>query len=155
MPCLADYIETYLRSLVDKMDGECVEIRRSDLAARFRCAPSQITYVLSTRFTPERGYMVEARRGAGGHVRLHRLSSGVHRDAVRNMVEQDVQDRIGHEEAIDLLSRLSESGLLSDRDAAFLREVLLCIEEMSDRGQLRARLIRAAVFLMIGQGEGE
>ena len=67
---IADLIEEYiLRQLAQKQDGK-VELRRTDIADKISCAPSQISYVLSTRFTQEKGFVVESRRGLGGYIRI-------------------------------------------------------------------------------------
>ena len=75
MKNLADDIESFIirQLLLDEEDQ--ILVQRNELADRLSCAPSQISYVLSTRFTPERGYIVESRRGSGGFVRIVRLVS--------------------------------------------------------------------------------
>ena len=73
MSNIADLIEEYiLRRLAAQQNGK-VELRRTDIADEISCAPSQISYVLSTRFTPEKGYLVESRRGSGGFIRIVRI----------------------------------------------------------------------------------
>ncbi len=69
----SDSIELFLLNLLSKADGVC-ELRRGDLAERFSCVPSQINYVLTTRFSPEHGYIVESRRGGGGYIRITRVN---------------------------------------------------------------------------------
>ena len=75
MKNLADDIESFIirQLLLDEEDQ--ILVQRNELADRLSCAPSQISYVLSTRFTPERGYIVESRRGSGGFVRIVRVMS--------------------------------------------------------------------------------
>ena len=68
----ADQIARFILELLDS-DGDCAELRRSALADRFGCAPSQINYVIATRFSPEQGYAVESRRGGGGYIRITRV----------------------------------------------------------------------------------
>lgn len=62
---LADRIEEYLKQILEKTTEGYIVLQRSELAGEFECVPSQINYVLDTRFTVERGYLVESRRGAG------------------------------------------------------------------------------------------
>ena len=64
---IADFINELLR------DKSSTEVQRAELASRFNCVPSQINYVISTRFSPERGYIVESRRGGGGYIRIIRV----------------------------------------------------------------------------------
>ncbi len=65
---MSDIIEAYLNAIL--AEQRQVEIRRSEIAERFNCVPSQINYVLKTRFTPQRGYAVESKRGGGGYIRI-------------------------------------------------------------------------------------
>ena len=61
----------------DRLTGQdAVELQRSQLASRFGCAPSQINYVIETRFSPARGFSVESRRGGGGYIRIVRVPMG-------------------------------------------------------------------------------
>lgn len=72
MARISDIIETLLKQMIEQNDGR-VEISRSALADRVNCVPSQITYVLATRFTNDHGYLVESRRGGGGWIRIRRV----------------------------------------------------------------------------------
>ena len=69
---ISDVIASFIQSALDETDG-VLELQRSDLAQRFNCVPSQINYVMSTRFSPERGYIVESRRGGNGYIRITRV----------------------------------------------------------------------------------
>ena len=71
---LSDIIESFLKAMINDMDGY-IEIQRNELANRFKCVPSQINYVISTRFTNEKGYYVESRRGGGGYITIRRLNT--------------------------------------------------------------------------------
>ena len=73
MARLSDIIESFLKGLIIEEEG-AVEIQRNELANRFNCVPSQINYVISTRFTAEKGYYVESRRGGGGCISIKRLN---------------------------------------------------------------------------------
>lgn len=69
---LADKIEQYLKVLIERSEDKKIEIQRSELAETFDCVPSQVTYVISTRFTEAEGYLTESRRGGKGYVRISR-----------------------------------------------------------------------------------
>ena len=71
MATLSDLLENFIGELME--DDGALEIQRNELAEQFRCAPSQINYVLATRFTLQRGYVVESRRGGGGYIRISRI----------------------------------------------------------------------------------
>ena len=68
---MSDIIEKFIKELFNEKDS--IEIQRNELAEYFNCVPSQINYVISTRFSPERGYYVESRRGGGGNIKIKRI----------------------------------------------------------------------------------
>jgi len=69
---ISDVIAGFICEMLDSEDG-CTEFARIQLATRFGCVPSQISYVVATRFSPEHGYLVESRRGGGGYIRIRRV----------------------------------------------------------------------------------
>ncbi|HZK26759.1 MAG TPA: CtsR family transcriptional regulator [Thermoclostridium sp.] len=73
MARLSDLIESFLKEMMKDMDGS-IEIQRNELANQFNCVPSQINYVISTRFSTDKGYYVESRRGGGGYISIKRLN---------------------------------------------------------------------------------
>ena len=73
MARLSDIIEDFIKELINETDG-VIEIQRNELANYFKCVPSQINYVIDTRFTSEKGFLVESRRGGGGHIRIRRVN---------------------------------------------------------------------------------
>ncbi|MBO5222777.1 MAG: CtsR family transcriptional regulator [Clostridia bacterium] len=70
----SDLIAAFLMEALEKQDG-ALELQRNELAQQFNVVPSQINYVISSRFTPERGYIIESRRGGGGYIRIQRVRS--------------------------------------------------------------------------------
>ena len=80
---ISDTIENFIRELF--ADEQSIELKRNELASYFNCVPSQINYVISTRFTTERGYIVESRRGGGGHIRITRIAMEKN-DTLRHVV---------------------------------------------------------------------
>lgn len=69
---LSNLIEEFIKDMISEENG-AIELKRNELASRFGCVPSQINYVISTRFSPERGYIVESRRGGGGYIKITRV----------------------------------------------------------------------------------
>ena len=70
---LSDLIENFIKELIQETDGT-IEIQRNELAEQFNCVPSQINYVIATRFNPSQGYYVESRRGGGGNIKIKRIN---------------------------------------------------------------------------------
>ena len=69
---MSDLVAQYILNMLEAQDGSA-EIRRNELAGSLGCVPSQINYVITSRFTPEQGYIVESRRGGGGYIRISRV----------------------------------------------------------------------------------
>lgn len=142
MPCLADMIEEYIRMLVDQGRG-IAQIQRVAVAALFGCTPSQVTYVITSRFRPERGYVTESRRGGGGFIRVRRLT-------LREELLGDVMGAFGSSctqgEAYDLISRLEEEGYLDARSARMMKAAVARETLMVDpplRDVVRASILKA------------
>ena len=159
MATLADAIERYIQELFRQTARDFVEIRRAELATRFSCVPSQISYVLETRFTPERGYVVETRRGGGGYIRILRLqrAQGDRAQLARWLLEQ-TGSALSAREANALIDRMQEVGLLSERQAAVWRVTLRRQTQWvpeSVRDQVRAALLRGAMMVTFMQLLGD
>ncbi|MCR4402610.1 MAG: CtsR family transcriptional regulator [Firmicutes bacterium] len=148
---LADYIEAYLKRLLERAEEGIIELQRRELAEMFRCVPSQINYVLTTRFTPDRGYVVETRRGGGGYIRIVRLSFRPSQDRA-SLIEEEIGDEITERRADAILVRLEDEGLLDEGERAFVKAVLereTARLHPSYRGTVRASLLKAMVMLLL------
>ena len=121
MSNIADMIESYiLRQLATRQDGQ-VELRRTDIADEISCAPSQISYVLSTRFTQDKGFVVESRRGLGGFIRIVQVP-------LRDLVYQDMLSKIDEntdmETVQSMVRYLAQHGMVETREAALLMQMV-------------------------------
>ncbi len=126
-----------------------IEIRRREVAQQFECVPSQINYVLETRFTPHHGYYVESRRGGGGYIRITRAMVRRSVGTFREIVEE-IGSRIDGERAGRLMDQLEEAGVIGGTRGALIRGALrqetAGIDPPLDE-VIRAKLLR--VMLMI------
>ena len=114
-------IESYiLRQLASRQDGQ-VELRRTDIADEISCAPSQISYVLSTRFTQDKGFVVESRRGLGGFIRIVQVP-------LRDIVYQDMLSKIDENTDMgtvqSMVRYLVQHGMVETREAALLMQMV-------------------------------
>ena len=107
---ISDVIASFIQSALDETDG-VLELQRSDLAQRFNCVPSQINYVMSTRFSPEHGYIVESRRGGGGYIRITRVQ--VDRQTLLMHVINSVGSRLDAASARAMVQNLVQSEAVS------------------------------------------
>jgi len=147
---LAVQIENYLKELLEARDY--VELQRSQLAGIFRCVPSQINYVLSTRFTPTQGYIVESRRGGGGYLKIVKLSWGDLSAGSMEGFPAKEEEGVGQNEAEGILRRLREEDILTDREFILLRALLdrqVLEGSRADQDRLRARLLLTAVNTLL------
>jgi len=120
MSNISDLIEQYLKSLISNSQEDFVEVQRSQLALRFSCVPSQINYVLTTRFSTGHGYLVESRRGGGGYIRIVKIPLDQRVGLILNICDL-IGDAITQNEAEGLLRRLVEEELISLREARVMQ----------------------------------
>ena len=111
---MSDLIESYLKNVL--LSNETVEIRRSEIADQFNCVPSQINYVINTRFTIQQGYVVESKRGGGGYIRIMKVNLVDEMD-VLNTLGDLIPPQLSVREANHLLQNLYENELISKREA--------------------------------------
>ncbi|MGN0171970.1 MAG: CtsR family transcriptional regulator [Acutalibacteraceae bacterium] len=113
---MSDAIAAYILHMMESADDGCAELQRNELAGEIGCVPSQINYVLSSRFTPEQGFLVESRRGGGGYVRVRRIrfQSGV---SMLTHVINSIGDTLVASAAEAILQNLLDQGLLEPQTA--------------------------------------
>ncbi len=146
---ISDIIENFIQETIDTSGG-VAELRRSELAIRFGCVPSQINYVLTTRFTAERGYIIESRRGGGGYILIKHISlpdDGRVMHAVSN-----IGDSIDFPCAGRCVQSLRSFGLASEREcelmlAALSDRALPC--DGISRDRLRATILKNMLLRLI------
>ncbi len=135
---LADAIENFIIQEFMHDRDDALLVKRSDLAEKLSCAPSQISYVLSTRFTPERGFIVESRRGSGGFVRIVRVVPK----------EEIVPEK--EPTALELVQHLAQKRMITAREQRLLKFILEIID--ADEEQKKSILQQAIGQMTNGQG---
>lgn len=147
MASLSDSIEAYIKGLLALAREGMIELRRRDLAEHFDCVPSQINYVLATRFTPERGYIVETRRGGAGYVRIERIRWS--RPELVQAIYRRANQSLTQQEAEQLLLRLYEAGALTASQFRLIRHAMEREMEQLDpalRGLGRVIFLKASLL---------
>lgn len=143
---ISDIIAEFIRAELE--DSDVLELQRSDLAERFHCVPSQINYVMSTRFSPEHGYIVESRRGGGGYIRISRVR--VDRPTLLMHFINSVGQEIDLPSALAIVENLEGADAISQDTANVLRLVLgdtaLRTVPRPARDTLRADLMRQVLI---------
>ena len=119
---LSDTIESFIKAMLQEDQPE-VELKRNELAEYFHCAPSQINYVLATRFTPDHGYVTSSQRGGGGFIRIVRVrqSSGDH---LNYLLRERIGDSLDAQSAQVLCSQLAERKVVSPEAAQLMAAAL-------------------------------
>ena len=115
---MSDLIEEFIKDLFDD-ENEAIEIQRNELAEHFNCVPSQINYVISTRFKPSQGYYVESRRGGGGHITIKKVSNSKS-DYLMHIIN-NIQNNITSNEVDVLISDFLSYGLITPKEAKLLK----------------------------------
>ena len=112
---LAHDIEHYILGLLDGVEEDFISLRRKELAERFSCVPSQINYVLRSRFSPEHGYLIESRRGEHGYIKILRISCESSDEKINHIADL-VGDELSVKEAQRLLEALQARGFITGRE---------------------------------------
>ena len=148
---ISDLIAEFLQSSLETSEDGVLEVQRSDLAQRFNCVPSQINYVMSTRFSPERGYIVESRRGGNGYIRITRVR--VDRQTLMMHVINSLGQRMDLPSARAIIGNLVQSGALEEELG---RAVLAAVGDKAlgavpraNRDAVRADILRQVLILHV------
>ena len=140
---LSDSIAKIIEEMLESGGGSA-EVRRSDLAAKLGCVPSQVTYVITSRFTPERGYITESRRGGGGYIRIARVTMDKNEYLMHFF--HAIGSSLEENEARALLRNLRDNGVIDDKCAeialAAMSERALVRVEPRGRSTVRADIMR-------------
>ncbi|WP_439391193.1 transcriptional regulator CtsR [Bacillus velezensis] len=142
---ISDIIEQYLKQVLDQNGKEILEIKRSEIADKFQCVPSQINYVINTRFTSERGYIVESKRGGGGYIRIIKIKMNNEVVLINNIISQ-IHTHLSQAASDDIILRLLEDGVISKREAKMMVSVMdrsVLYIDLPERDELRARMMKA------------
>ena len=135
----SDHIEAYIKAILEQ--SGMVELQRSQLADTFQVVPSQINYVIKTRFTESRGYLVESKRGGGGYIRIGRIEFSNHHDMLR-----DLMYSVGEEVSLAIFEDVLR--LLFEQDLVTRQEMNLLLAMVTDRvlgddaNLIRANMLR-------------
>lgn len=143
---ISDIIEHYLKNILTNSKEDLIEIKRSEIAKRFQCVPSQINYVISTRFTLEKGYIVESKRGGGGFIRIIKVQANDDAALFEQMIDL-IGERISQSNGEIIITRLYEEEAITKREAKLMISVmersLFQTNNPALRDQIRAQLLKA------------
>ena len=147
---LADQIAKMIEAMLEE-GGGALELQRNEMAMRLGCVPSQISYVITSRFTPERGYIIESRRGGGGCIRIVRKQ--MHRDEYLMHFFYAVGEQIEENEAKAYLRNLLDQEIITAREAAMIGSALstAALQNVTPEGRatVRAQIFRHVLLALM------
>ena len=146
---ISDSIESFIKEMLGE-DSPEVELKRNELAEYFGCAPSQINYVLATRFSPDQGYLTESRRGGGGYIRIVRVIRSDDQQ-LGYLIRERIGDSLSEEDAMRLLTSLRNQGALTEEDAGLMAAAVsgraLSVPVSAEvKGAMRARILKSMLM---------
>ena len=146
---LSDSIEQFIKTMLSQEEQE-VELKRNELAEYFGCAPSQIDYVLATRFTPDHGYIIESRRGGGGYIRIFRMQHDTGKQLVY-LLNERIGSSITLLSATHLIQQLCEREIISHEEAVLMNAAIsqqaMSLPMPEDlKSALRAKILKSMLM---------
>ncbi|AGB40165.1 transcriptional repressor of class III stress genes [Halobacteroides halobius DSM 5150] len=149
MASLADQIEKYLKRLLGH--NNIIKLKRINLSKKFDCAPSQINYVLNTRFTRERGYLIDSQRGGAGYIMVTKIKL-TSKCKILNQLFDNIKDQINQRKALNIIERLYEIKVISLAEKKLFKELIdkqtLGLES-SKCDLVRARLLKSILKSLV------
>lgn len=148
---ISDSIAKMIEEMLE-LGGGKAELRRNDLASKLGCVPSQINYVITSRFTPERGYITESRRGGGGYIRIVRaqMTSNEYLMHAFHAIGKSLDER----SAEAFILNLFERGLISERETRLIKSAVSsgALDELDakSKNSVRADIMRHIIMTLMG-----
>jgi len=150
MARVSSVIELFIKELLKEANGE-IEIQRNELAEKFNCAPSQINYVLTTRFPSYKGYFIESRRGGGGYIRIVKVGINDYKD-INNIIVHAIGDSITMNKARQILEALNEENLITNREMGIINAAI-CDRSLDcntdNKNGLRAKILKNILLVLV------
>lgn len=150
MARLTDIIEKFIKEMINEDKDNKVLIQRNELADQFRCAPSQINYVLSTRFTYAKGYIIESRRGGGGYIAIKKIE---HKCPVsrKKLLNESIGDAITYHNTIALLDNLLETEIINKKEYELIKISVndKTLKDVANKNKIRADILKGMMMVLI------
>jgi transcriptional regulator CtsR len=150
MARLSDTIEEFIKVLLQNSDESELQIQRNELANHFSCAPSQINYVLTTRFTCDKGYHIESRRGGGGCIVIRRIEYGTRKSLV-DSINDSIGDNLTYYRGSQIIGGLEELSIVNAREANIMKAAIndRVLSVYDDRNKVRANILKAMIMVIL------
>lgn len=140
-----------LKKLLEDANNGIIEIQRNELAQYFDCAPSQINYVLTTRFSSDKGYYIESRRGGGGYIKIVKVN--INRDKyIQDLILNIIGDSITKSKAYGIIESFLEEDIITERECSIMKVVLsdrTLNSATSDKNIIRADILKNMLLVLL------
>jgi transcriptional regulator CtsR len=150
MARLSDTIEEFIKALMENSDESELQIQRNELANHFSCAPSQINYVLTTRFTYDRGYHIESRRGGGGYIVIRRIQYSAQKSLL-NSIAESIGESLTYDRGVQIIDGLSELGVVSFREGKIMKAAIndRVLSIYDNRNKVRSEILMGMIMVVL------
>lgn len=149
MARISDTIESFIKDMIREEERE-ISIQRNELADKFSCAPSQINYVLTTRFTYEKGYIIESKRGGGGCIVIKKVTYDDKEERL-HLINNSIGESITYSSSLSILNHLKDTKNITSREYEIIKISLndrsLILAE--DKNKLRARVLKGIITVIL------
>lgn len=153
MTRLSDVIEEFIKDMLQNSEENQLQIARNELANYFSCAPSQINYVLTTRFTIDKGYYIESRRGGGGCIIIKHFKLDEDKPLL-DILNEKIGDSITYNTGVNIIEGLFDTGVITFRECEILKAVIndrTLNAALSNRNKLRADILKSTFIVMFNK----
>ncbi|MGL5380169.1 CtsR family transcriptional regulator [Clostridium sp.] len=148
MARISDTIEKFIKGMINEQNQ--IQIQRNELADKFSCAPSQINYVLTTRFTYEKGYLIESRRGGGGYIVIKRLLHD-NNDRRLDIINNSIGSSITYQGALSILEHLKETESITSKEYEIMKISLndRSLGLVVEKNKVRAEILKGMITVIL------
>lgn len=155
MKTISELIEEFLKNLIEDSNNGEVEVQRNFIAEKFQCVPSQINYVISTRFTIEKGFLIESKRGGGGYIRIKKMQINSN-EALYQLLNKVIGDETSYNTAVNVLERLLEAEIITEKEYKLIRTIMAVITvnfDINSRDVIRANIMKISLSIIFSENE--
>ena len=150
MARISDTIENFIKDMLNEERERQVLIQRNELADKFSCAPSQINYVLTTRFTYEKGYIIESKRGGCGYIVIRKITYDDKAERL-NLINNSIGESITYGNALSILEHLNDTKVISNKEFEIIKITLndRTLASVENKNKLRADMLKGILAVVL------
>lgn len=149
MSKVSDIIELFIKELLHQNMNQAVKIQRNELANHFKCAPSQINYVLTTRFSIDKGYIIESQRGGGGCIKIFKME--IDKGMYITELIQEIGYSISNLKALQIIQILLEKKIITKRESEIMASAVSDRSIQSPfniKNEIRANMMKSMLLVL-------